>query len=262
MNVDSEENPYTCGLVKPYPPEVPGEAADSSQKCSGGFASGRFQKLLDVQTQYLMAVPHRGPSLSDGERTHLERDLAAAVNQLKDPEPHDLLSAIQLFNAIEHVLTTLVMHNPTNYSMSQLWSIASRHMGDKLYKRNAVFIQQPHWIGMRRAATKEISGGSDSDMLSYNLFHDSKPEEFDSLLDFLVTLGWSNISKEEGNFMGIYQIMSKVGPILGNGGLFEDVQNALCAENPAGELERYRAKVQVLWSKAHVSQPKSKKRKK
>ncbi|KAG5361158.1 hypothetical protein CJU90_2533 [Yarrowia sp. C11] len=261
MNIDKPENPYTAPLATSYSKEQPKCEVSSYDRSSGSFAATQLQKLLDNSTQYLMAVPHNGPRLSDSERTLLERDLAAAVASVE--EPHDLLSVIKLLSNIEHVLTTLVMDNPTQYSMSQLWGISSKHMGPRLYKCNIdIRRHQAHWVAMRRAATKEIAGKVY--LVSFNLFESISPEDFDTLRDYLETLAWASTNDEDlGWLIGIYHIMSKLGPILGNGGLLENVGDALSSEDPASELDRYRLDVGVLWRKTNGGNPhKPKKRKK
>ncbi|QNP98647.1 YALIA101S07e04544g1_1 [Yarrowia lipolytica] len=260
MNIDKPENPFTAPLATGYSKQPPKCEISSYDRSSGSFAATQLQKLLDDNTQYLMAVPHNGPRITDTERTLLERDLAATVASLDDP--HDLLSVIKLLSAIEHVLTTLVMDTPTQYSMSQLWGIASRYMGPNLYKRNIdIRRHQAHWVAMRRTATKEIIGKGY--LVSFNLFESISPEDFDSLQDYLVTLAWATATDEESGWcIGIYHIMSKLGPILGNGGLLEKVGDALSSVDPASELDRYRLDVEALWRRGSGSQQKSKKRKK
>lgn len=260
MNIDKPENPYTSPLATSYSKQPPQNEVSSYDRSSGSFAAAQLQKLLDGTAQHLMAVPHNGPRLSDTERTFLERDLATVASS--NDSPHDLLSVIKLLSAIEHVLTTLVMDNPSQYSVSQLWGISSKYMGNKLYKANVdIRRHQAHWVAMRRAATKEIVGKGY--LVSFNLFESISPDDCDSLHDYLVTLAWATTTDEDSGWcVGIYHIMSKLGPILGNGGLLEKVGDALSSGDPVGELERYRLEVDGLWRRGGGGNGGKKKRRK
>lgn len=259
MNTDDPSpNPYTEELAH-FRATEPTHlcSATSFEKVEKPFAARQLQKLLTEKTRFLMQVPHKGPLLSDSQRTYLERDLADAVAKLAVSQPHDLLTVILLLDTVELVLTTLVMDSPEQYSMSQLWGIASKYMGSILYRRNIEIRQQPHWIAMRRAATRDIIGYGN--MFAYQMVQATGPEDFDSLEQYLTTLGWAATSDTKHWCLGIYEIVSKIGPVLGNGGLLELVDAALSCSDPVTGLEGVRLEVEGVWRRVK-SEPKSKKR--
>lgn len=247
MNVDdSQVNQYTTNLLDPIRrrKEDALTFATGEEKHSTDFTMRQLQLLLDAKTEILMKVAHDGPLLSDSERNVLEKDLGDIMPSL--PHPTDLLSVIRTLNAIELILSTLVVHNPGHYNMSQLWGTASKYMGSALYKKNIDIQRQPHWIAMRRAATAHFVGNS----FFHILFESSLlPEDFDSPMEFLETLAWVSISYDTCK-LTIYDIASKTGQLMGQTSYWDSVIMSLGSSDPVFSLKREQIAHDTAWKTA------------
>lgn len=231
---DPKVNPYETPLVLPVrrdeSVDITYSKNQSDRRCPE-FTNQQLQMILDAKTEVLMKVAHEGPPILDSERQLLEQDLRDSVSCL--PRTSELTSLIRRLDAIEHVLTTLVMKDQARYSMSQLWVIISKYLGPRLWHMSIDISRQPHWIAMRRTATAQYEPTTTINAEYIALL---PLDGFSSPIEYLGALAWIKVCCSCQ--VTLDDIFQRVREVMGEGHYWKSIVDALLSSDPVYCIKR------------------------